>query len=70
MSYTILMFTLSFCVILLGLYCIYLMWKLQKLTERVNELSYNLTALAERTCLIAKGLNELREDYIKRGGHR
>lgn len=57
-------------VIFLGFYCSYLMWKLQKLTECVNELSSNLTALAERTCLIAKGVNELREDYIKRGVNR
>lgn len=60
--------SLCFCVIFLAICCSYLKWKLQKLTERVNELSSNLTALAERTCLIAKGLNELREDYIKRGG--
>ena len=60
--------SLYFCVIFLAICCSYLKWKLQKLTERVNELSSNLTALAERTCLIAKGLNELREDYIKRGG--
>lgn len=57
-------------VIFLGFYCSYLMWKLQKLTEYMNELSSNLTALAERTCLIAKGVNELREDYIKRGVNR
>ena len=50
--------SLCFCVIFLAICCSYLKWKLQKLTERVNELS----------SLIAKGLNELREDYIKRGG--
>ena len=55
-------------VIFLGFYCSYLMWKLQELTKRVNKLQYKLRMIDDRTCFIAKNLNELRKDYIKEEG--
>ena len=56
-------------VIFLGLYCSYLMWKLQELTKRVNKLQYKLRMIDERTCFIAKNLNELRANFNKEGSN-